>query len=560
MLRKILPIWMCLGAVAGPLAAQEQPTAGRIAGSFQTNANFFIRDSLIGAANIPQYDRQKFGAEAWLNLNYTNWGFDFGFRFDVFNNSNLLNPTDSYSDQGIGMWFVKKQIDQLGIQAGYIYDQIGSGIIFRAFEERPLLIDNALVGIKLSYQISENWSIRGFTGRQKQQFDTYRSNIRGLALEGFIQPKRDADWTMAPGLGVVARTLDDQSMNQLVATINTYSATDAFVPRYNAYAVSAYNTLSSGAVTWYLEGAYKTPDAINNPFAQTIINGDSLVGDRFIQVPGSVIYSSLSIAADRFGLSLEGKRTENFTFRTRPQSQLNRGLVNFLPPMARSNTYRLTARYNAATQELGEWAFQADLRYAPSKKWSFNLNVSNLTTLQQQQLYREIYFETQVKINRKTTLLAGIQQQVYNQEVYEVKPEVPLVRTLTPFLELQHKFNKISSLRTELQYLHAGEDEAVALGQDYGSWAFALVEWSIAPRWTFTASDMYNVAPGRQSPEKDGEKVSLHYPRLDVFYSIRSNRFALSYVKQVQGVVCTGGICRLEPAFSGFKFAVTSTF
>ena len=35
----------------------------RITGNLQSNGNFFIRDSAIGAAGFPQYDRQKFGAE-----------------------------------------------------------------------------------------------------------------------------------------------------------------------------------------------------------------------------------------------------------------------------------------------------------------------------------------------------------------------------------------------------------------------------------------------------------------------------------------------------------------
>ena len=94
---------------------QTNQQTAQISGNFQANANFFIRDSLIGAANTPQYDRQLYGAEAWLNLNYSNWGFDFGIRFDVFNNSNLLNPTDSYSDEGIGNWFIQRQIDQFFI-------------------------------------------------------------------------------------------------------------------------------------------------------------------------------------------------------------------------------------------------------------------------------------------------------------------------------------------------------------------------------------------------------------------------------------------------------------
>ena len=144
----LLVILLALGLSA---KSQSRAYQAQISGNFQANANFFMRDSLIGAANTPQYDRQLYGAEGWLNLNYSNWGFDFGLRFDMFNNSNLLNPVDSYSDEGIGNWFVRKRIDQLELSAGYIYDQIGSGIVFRAFEERPLLIDNALRGFRVKY-------------------------------------------------------------------------------------------------------------------------------------------------------------------------------------------------------------------------------------------------------------------------------------------------------------------------------------------------------------------------------------------------------------------------
>ena len=37
----------------------------------QTNANFFISDEKRVDPGIPQYDNQKFGAESWLNLNYS---------------------------------------------------------------------------------------------------------------------------------------------------------------------------------------------------------------------------------------------------------------------------------------------------------------------------------------------------------------------------------------------------------------------------------------------------------------------------------------------------------
>jgi hypothetical protein len=560
MLKRLI-LFLVLGLLLQPSFGQQNNNAPQISGNFQGNANFFIRDSLIGAANTPQYDRQLYGADAWLNLNYSNWGFDFGLRFDIFNNSNLLNPTDSYSDEGIGNWFVRKRVGDLELAGGYLYDQIGSGIIFRSFEERPLLIDNALRGIILKYHLDDNWTVKAFTGRQKQLFDTYDSILKGLNVEGFISTKSAQGLSLAPGFGIVNRTLDDNSMNALVATINTYFVENAFVPNYNNYAFSFYNTLTSGDFNWYLEAAFKTEDAINDPFASVVIDGDTTLGDRFINVPGSVLYSSLSYASQGFGLTLEVKRTENFTFRTRPQVQLNRGMINFLPPMARANTYRLLARYNAATQELGELAVQGDLRYAPSRNLRFNLNYSNIWNLDNELLYREIYSGAYYKASKETSITAGFQYQQYNQAVFEFKPNVPLVEGVTPYVDVLYKIGNRRALRIEAQYKLVGEDKSAGLKQDYGDWAFLLLEYSVAPNWTFSVSDMYNSNPGANSPVNgQGERPKIHYPRFDVSYTQGTNRFDLSYVKQVEGVVCTGGICRLEPAFSGVRFSVNSSF
>src|SRR5690606_29383998 len=144
--------------------------------------------------------------------------------------------------------------------------------------------------------------------------------------------------------------------------------------------------------------------------------------------------------------------------------------------------------------------------------------------------------------------------------IYEEKPGVPIVETFIPYVEILYKVDRYKSLRFESQFMHVGNDVKADSRQDYGGWLFGLLEYSIAPHWTFTVSDMFNIAPGKNSPKDNGEKLSLHYPRFDIFYNIKNNRFSLSYVKQVEGVVCTGGICRLEPAFNGVRFTVNSTF
>ncbi len=549
---------------------------GRLSGNLSLNGNFFMRDTVIGASNTPQYDRQLFGADSWLNLNYQNWGFDIGLRFDMFNNSNLLNPIGSFNGAGIGQWYVSKKIHKLGITGGYIYDIIGSGIIFRAYEERPLAIDQALYGVRLTYDILPDWKIKAFTGRQKQQFDTYKSVLRGLNLDGFISLD-SSGVTLAPGFGVVSRTIDDGSMNNLVATLNTYRKEDIVEmfpdtlpggnagPNYNTYAVSFYNTLTAGPFAWYLEGAYKTKDVIVDPFEERVaVTGDTILG-RYINKAGSVIYTSLSYANKGLGITVEGKRTENFDFRTRPQEEGVRGLLHYIPPMARVNTYRLPARYAAATQFVGEMAVQADVRYRVNKSLSLLVNFSNITNLKDEQLYREIFTEFYYKYKRKWTLTAGVQFQDYNQEIYFGKPKAKPIKSVTPYADFLYKFDRKTSIRFEAQYMHVAKTEVSpteSVREDYGSWVFGLVEFSLAPHWSFTVSDMFNIAPGKISPVdgQTGEEKKIHYPRFDVFYTNKANRFSLSYVKQVEGIVCSGGICRLEPAFSGVKMTVNSTF
>ncbi len=525
------------------IAATAQNEKGTLSGSLQANANIFLRDSAIGATNTPQYDHQLYGADAWLNLNYNYSGFDVGLRFDLFNNSNLLNPQGSYTAEGIGRWYIKKKIDKLSVAGGYLYDQIGSGIIFRAYEERPLLIDNALFGIRLGYDLGENWEIKALTGRQKQQFDTYSPVIKAFNIDGFVA-EENSNWSLSPGFGVVNRTYDDETMQRIVGTVSTFSVADSIAPSFNTYAFTLYNTLTVGNVSWYAEAAWKTEDVMFDPFAtKTNRDGSTALG-QLVNEKGTVYYTSLSIAGKGFGLTLEGKRTENFTFRTNPFVSLNRGMINFLPPMVRFNTYRLTSRYIPAVQELGEQAIKVDLKFRPQKNIGVNLTFSDISDLDGQLLYREGYSEIQIKKPRKWVLTGGLQFQQYNQEIFETKPDVPIVETLTPFVDFLYKIDRKKSLRFELQYMNTD--------QDFGSWLFGLVEYSVAPKWTFTLSDMYNVDP------KMTDKI--HYPRIDLFYTIKSNRFSLSYVKQVEGVVCSGGICRLEPAFSGFRFTASSTF
>ena len=74
---------------------------------------------------------------------------------------------------------------------------------------------------------------------------------------------------------------------------------------------------------------------------------------------------------------------------------------------------------------------------------------------------------------------------------------------------------------------------------------------------------MYNVVVNKNGDNPypaDVNKKPNNYYNLYVAYSKGPNRFSLAYVKQVDGYNCSGGVCRYEPAFSGVKATITSSF
>jgi hypothetical protein len=521
------------------------PSGGIFNAYLQSQAGIFIRDSSIGASGTPQYDRQLFGSETWLALQYINWGFELGLRTDLFQNSNLINPQASFNKQGIGRWYIKRDQERLGFEAGYLYDQIGSGIIYRAYEQRNLGLDNALFGLKLEYRLTTDWRIKAFSGKQKRQFETYESLIKGLQIEGFIQSRDSMTWTMAPGIGFVNRTLDDASMNNLLATIASYQPQDQFLPTYNEYALTLYDQIRYRDITAYLEAAFKPRNAINDPTGRrTGSNGEPIIGNVFKNKAGHVLYGSLSYTKPGYGLSLEGKRTEFFGIRTRPQEELNNGLIHFVPAMSRLNSYRLLSFYQPATQEIGELAFQGELTLAPTDGWNVLLHHSNINDLGGTKLYREYLVESGWQKYGAYNLIVGFQHQHWNQQVYEGKPGAPIVKTYTPYIDFTRTWAENKSIRVDLEYMHNR--------QDMGSWANIMVEYSIAPRWIFTVTDMYNIKPIQGAKN--------NYYTGGVTYTQHVTRASANFIRQRAGIVCTGGICRFEPAFNGLRFNIETRF
>jgi hypothetical protein len=550
-MRKIITPLFLIAALI-PICLYGQSS---FSGSFQSNTNFFVRDSAIGAAGYPQYDNLKIGSDVWFNLNYTNenLGLEAGVRFDAYLNSILRNPTVPYTGVGLGNFYVKKKINNFTFWGGYLYDQIATGMIYRAYEERTLGIDNALVGGKVEYDYNQMVHLKVFSGVQKNVFSIYNPIITGFNGEANVKA---GNATFQPGIGIINRSMDQASMTTLLNAIySTLDSNQRFVPKFNMYAFSFYNTLTIGPVSWYIEGNYKTRDAFYGL--------DSIGQNILLNKTGNAVYSTLNISKKGIGAIFIFKRVENFDMRTSANETGIQGLLNFEPPVARENSLRLPSRYFAPSLEQHELAFGSEVTWTPVRKLSFVFNGSYIRDFifekailpGHSNFFAEGNVEAHYKPLRALDFELGFQYVLYNRPIYQGDglnlPAEYNVHAYTPFFELTHKLPRKMSYRIELQYQY--------VPADFGQWMYGLFEFNVAPHFSVAASDMWNFKPNTNNVDQVYQ-VQHHFYSVFASYTAGANRFSLNYVKQVAGIVCTGGVCRYEPAFSGVKFSITSTF
>ena len=113
--------------------------------------------------------------------------------------------------------------------------------------------------------------------------------------------------------------------------------------------------------------------------------------------------------------------------------------------------------------------------------------------------------------------------------------------------DVTYKFDRKKSMRVELQYLLAGRTNG---NYDHeGDWVAGLVEFNLAPRWSFFAQDMYNI-----------HQTKTHYYSGGFSYTHSRTRVQLSYGRNRAGYICSGGVCRYSPAYTGVNLVLTSSF
>ena len=520
---------------------------GQIHGNFQLNAQYYNPDSLIGAEAVPE----KFLSNGFANINYTRGAFSAGLRYESYLNALQGFPV-GYRGNGIPYRYVHFSKDKLNVTVGSYYEQFGSGLIFRSYEERGLGYDNAMDGVRLHYEIYKGVYFKGVIGKQRKYFDYGKGIMRGGDLE--------------INLIEVFDSLSNAKTRVILG--------GSFISKYEKDEVSQYNlpenvgaaagrlSILNGGFNFYSEYAYK----INDP------SGDN----GFIYKPGHAALAQLSYTQKGLGINLSAKRVDNMSFRSERDAVLTEVQINYLPALTRQHTYNLLATlYPYASQPNGEMAFQGEVIYRIPKGSALGgqygttvlVNYSAANNIDTVKLHdettsrlgyssdffkigKDVYFrdfnvEVTRKISKDLKLALTYANLVYNKDVIEGKVDYGLVYAHVGVLEANYKLSKKHALRVEVQNLYTK--------QDLGSWGTALIEYTYSPNWFIALLDQYNYGNYNQS-------ARLHYYYGSLGYTQDNNRIILSYGRQRAGIFCVGGVCRNVPASNGFSLTLLSSF
>ena len=76
-------------------------------------------------------------SNAYLNLNYTKGNFRTGIRYESYLNA-LADFDPEFKGNGIPFKYATYKLYDLEITAGNFYEQFGTGLIFRSYEEKRI--------------------------------------------------------------------------------------------------------------------------------------------------------------------------------------------------------------------------------------------------------------------------------------------------------------------------------------------------------------------------------------------------------------------------------------
>ncbi|MDR2890418.1 MAG: DUF6029 family protein [Alistipes sp.] len=513
---------LSLLAAAESASAQDQQQErdyGRLSGSFETNTIQYVPDRDVATPT------DRFGSNNYLKLDYSIGGFTAGAQAELYAPV-LQGFNPNLQKSRITNKFVGWSDGKFNVTVGDFYEQFGSGIALRSWEDRALGFNNSLEGVRAGFS-NDYVTVKGVYARPRMFMGYTDTWVRG------------GDVSLSVG--------------RLLGMQNHYLALEgSYVNRFmGGYAADSSITVDPG-MNIYSGRLVLDLDFGLSIKGEYVGKGDDRHMDdgQWKAMKGNAQLIEIGYSGNGLGIFFTGRRLERAGTKIDAADGSEANTMNYLPSLTRQYTYSLATLDPYSTDMDDEMGGQLDVFYTFKRgsklggKYGTRVhaNVSTFYPLEKRgakmyPMYRDVSFDLEKQWNRKvkTTLLYAVQTFSPNNGV-TATTEVHNVFVA----DVLYKFTTRNSLRVEAQYLYSKENT---------DWWAATAEFNLAPRWSFFVSDMYN---------HGAEKV--HYYNAGVSFTQSRTRLAVSYGRNREGYVCSGGVCRLMPAYTGANISLTTSF
>jgi hypothetical protein len=568
---------LLLGVAVATVFAVEEASAqikageGQVSIALESNNSYYAPDKKlesIGLVAPEKRTRGDFGSNDYLKVDYSIGRFSAGIQVDGYLPAMYGYDFYDYSqrDSKLNMFltkYVQWEDSNWGVRLGDIYDQFGNGLVFRAYEDRALAFNNSLAGARAYYNFNNMVNVKVVAGMPRLYDMRSKTAIWGGDLSLSISDMVGWYDGMASIEGsYVGRYQKDASVEYLMKGVED----DVL-------------NMVSGRVNFEYAGF-----SLRGEYAQKL--NEDIYNPMYNAAKGNAITLDLGYSVGRFSASASFRRQENMTtfIEYRPMGIGGGNTMTYLPLLTRQHTYSL-ANLNpyrgSSVHTGGEVGGQIDLYYslrnpkARGKYWNFHVNFSMFNTLDhynQMMLQniegRNVWIDFNVDVERqwnkqvKTTFLYSFQR--WDEEINHYDAAHSHYCRSHIFVgDVTYKINKKHSMRFELQYLASKDYE--------GDWVAATVEYNLAPKFSVYVSDMWNCEPMGDEYSAygnfyydintyEGDNHLLHYYQVGASFTHNSLRAQLSYGRNRAGYVCSGGVCRFQPAYTGVNLALTLSF
>lgn len=525
---------------------------GHLSGSFETNTIYYVEDSKTGAV-VPH---NSYGSNNFLKLDYQLGRFSAGVQLEYYPHPLVGTPMQGYeyvmegfSINNLTEKYISWTDRNYSVTVGDFYEQFGSGLILRAWEDRALGFNNSLGGARVTFNIKDI-----VEGKVLYAFPRFNLGYLSTQIAG-----GDLSFSLSNAIGLLDHRLSlegsivNRHFKNLPSWYTEYRDDYDFDLSKNVISYSGRVNYEYRGLSAKFEYVGKSKD----------VYLDNMTGEEVFKRGDAQLFE-IGYTGSNYAVMAQFRRLNYM------QSQLYRpdggsgslGLlpgntINYIPALSPQHTYMLAGLDPNSPQQNGEIGGQIDAFYTfrrgtaiggkrglkihanCARYYSINGTMSKPGT---NFYYRDFSFDIDKSWNSKlrTVLFVSLQKNAMHGGEDVIRQNVFVA-------DVTYKFTPKFSLRAELQYLYAPHAEGSK--EVDGDWVAGLLEASFAPKWSIFVQDMYN---------HGGSEINYYSAGASFTHSFI--RIALSYGRNRAGYICSGGVCREMPAYTGGNLAMTLTF